>query len=176
MLHRLPVHCLACALLVILTAGPAAAVQRSDFGTLAIQVRPPDAVITIDGERWVGPDSAGPLLIQLTPGVHRVELRSPGHRAYGANILIRSGVTTPLNVELAGGAEPPLVGPGARMPDGFVETEDENGFVIAPDFRVSEIDHRAGTLAGAYGGYVFGGRVMVGAARTGRRTPSRAGA
>lgn len=162
MLHRLPVHCFAAALFVALTVVPAAALQRSDFGTLAIQVRPPDAVILIDGERWVGPESAGPLLVQLTPGLHRVELRSPGHRPYVANVLIRSGLTTPLNVELATGTPPRLGAQGVQMPNGIAETEDDNGFVIAPDFRVSEIDHRTGELAGAYGGYVFAGRVMIG--------------
>ena len=34
------------------TATMATAQQRTDFGTLSIQVRPPDAEIFIDGERW----------------------------------------------------------------------------------------------------------------------------
>lgn len=148
-------------LLILLTALPAAG-QRADFGTLSIQVRPPDAAIFIDGERWVSPQASGPLQIQLPPGSHRVELRSPGHRPYSAQVEIRAGETTPLNVVLPSGP-PPEPGAQPMAPGvGFAEAEDEDGFVFAPDFRVSEIDHRAGTFAGAYGGYVFGGRLLVG--------------
>ena len=161
MLQRISVRLVAGVLFAVLTAFPAAAAQRGDFGTLAIQVRPPDAVILIDREPWVGPHTTGPLQIQLSPGSHRVELRSPGHRPYSADIEIRAGETTALNVALpAGPTAPRAIRPAG--PVGFAESDDEDGFVIAPDFRVSEIDHQAGTLAGAYGGYVFAGRVLIG--------------
>jgi hypothetical protein len=35
--------------------------------------------------------------------------------------------------------------------------------MIAPDYRVTEINHHTGQLVGAYGGYVFGGQFLAGA-------------
>lgn len=160
MFYRMSARLLLGALLLIVPALRAAAGQRADFGTLSIQVRPPDAAVFIDGERWVSPEAAGPLQIQLSPGRHRLELRAPGHRPYSADVEIRAGETTPLNVALPEG-EPRIVR-SAAPPVGFAAADDEDGFVVAPDFRVSEIGHETGTLAGAYAGYVFGGRVLVG--------------
>jgi hypothetical protein len=39
-----------------------------------------------------------------------------------------------------------------------------NGFVIAPDFKVAQIDHTTGELAGAYGGWLFDQHLLVGGA------------
>jgi hypothetical protein len=39
-----------------------------------------------------------------------------------------------------------------------------NGFVIAPDFKVAQIDHTTGALAGAYAGWLFDNHFLVGAA------------
>ena len=75
------------------TATISTAQQRTDFGTLSIQVRPPDAEIFIDGERWTGSDANAPLQVQLSPGVHRVEMRSPGRQTFSTNVTIRAGET-----------------------------------------------------------------------------------
>ena len=169
---RLPVRVILCALFVTSIATAAAARQRTDFGTLSIQVKPPDAEIFIDGERWVGPESAGPLAIQLSPGTHHVELRSPGRQAYAADVAIRAGETTPLNVALPLGAAPPPRGPQPRAPaqppmmrpsGGITQAPDTgDGFVFAPDVRFADINHKTGTLVGAYGGYVFASQFLVG--------------
>ena len=53
---------------VIFTATITTAQQRTEFGTLSIQVRPPDAEIVIDGERWTGSEGNAPLQVQLSPG------------------------------------------------------------------------------------------------------------
>jgi PEGA domain-containing protein len=170
--YRVLIRSIACALVLALTATAAAAQQRTDFGTLSIQVRPPDAEIFIDGERWVGSEGTGPLHVQLSPGSHRVEIRAPGRQPFATQITIRAGETTPLNVALpAGPSTPPHATPYAPAPPapagstgGIVQApEPESGFVIAPDFRVSSIDHRTSGLAGAYGGYVWEGRFLVGA-------------
>src|SRR5207237_500945 len=42
-------------------------------------------------------------------------------------------------------------------------SNDEDGFAIAPDFRFSEIGHETAVMAGVYGGYVFAGRLLLGA-------------
>ena len=166
---RLSICLLTCVLLLPPTAASA---QRADFGTLAIQVRPPDAEIFIDGERWAGSETTGTLSIQLSPGVHRVELRSRGGEPYSTEITIRAGETTPLNVALTGAPaprrEPPLrrEAPPASAPpssgDATLTSVAEDGFVIAPDVRISEIGHDTVTLVGAYGGYVFAAHLLVG--------------
>jgi hypothetical protein len=161
---RLSVCLIASALLLAPTT--VAAAQRSDFGTLSIQVRPPDAEILIDGERWNGSEITGALVIQLPPGVHRVDLRSPGRRTYSTEITILAGEMTPLNVALQGAptrAPEPSPPPPAPPPSGgIMRSVSEDGFVIAPDFRVSDIGHETAALVGAYGGYVFGGQLLLG--------------
>ena len=163
------VRLIVCALFLALTAASAAARQRTDFGTLSIQVRPPDAEIFIDGERWTAPETSGPLQVQLSPGTHRVELRSSGRQPFVREVTIRAGETTPLNVSLskaepAAAPPPPARRPPApRPPAGIARvTTSEDGFVIAPDFRVTEINHQTAGLIGAYGGYVFAGQVLIG--------------
>lgn len=39
-----------------------------------------------------------------------------------------------------------------------------NGWVLAPDFKVTDIDNRTGELAGAYGGRVYDNTLLVGGA------------
>ena len=170
---RAKVRLILCAVFVALTATAAAARQRTDFGTLSIQVRPPDAEIFIDGERWVGPETAGALVVQLAPGTHHVELRSPGRQTYAAEITIRAGETTPLNVALPQGApappreprepQPPAQRPMMPPSGGITQSPDTgDGFVFAPDVRISDINHKTGTLVGAYGGYVFASQFLIG--------------
>lgn len=148
------------ALFVALAAGSAAA-QRTDVGTITIQVRPADADVLVDGERWVTPENDRPLVIQLLPGVHRVELRSPGRRPYVSDVAVRAGENVPLNVALPQG--PPFVpDPASQGP--IVQTAStQDGFVFAPDVKITEINHETSTLIGAYGGWVFGGQFLVGA-------------
>ena len=174
---RVSLRLIACVLFTALTATLSAAQQRADFGTLTVQVRPPDAEIFIDGERWTGPDGPGPLQVHVSPGTHRVEIRSPGRQTFVRTISIRAGETLPLNVSLTqgdqGGPPPeepppaprrPAPPPSIAPPSGIIRaTASRDGFVFAPDFRVTEIDHETSGLVGAYGGYVFDGRLLVGA-------------
>jgi hypothetical protein len=118
---------------IVFTATIATAQQRTEFGTLSIQVRPPDAEIFIDGERWTGSEANAPLHVQLAPGTHRVEMRSPGRQTFSANVTIRSGETTPLNVSLAqtGPSEPaPL--PSAPIPAPRTPRASEGGVTSRP--------------------------------------------
>ena len=58
----------------------------------------------------------------------------------------------------------PAAPPSLAPPGGIVRvTASRDGFVFAPDFRVTEINHETSGLVGAYGGYVFDGRLLVGA-------------
>src|SRR3954463_1032157 len=109
---RMFIRLVACMFVLATTVTPARAGQPGDFGTLSIQVRPPGADVFIDGERWVGTgETGGPLQVQLAPGPHRVELRSPGRRPYVADVTIHAGETTPLNVALSPSAAPRPEGP-----------------------------------------------------------------
>lgn len=172
--HRLLIRFIIGIIAVAITASAAAARQRSDdFGTLSIQVRPPDAEVFIDGERWTGSEENAPLQVQLTPGTHRVEIRSAGRQAFSRTVTIRSGETTPLNVSLvqAESEHPPASSPSssAAAPapsrsseSGIHVSPTEDGFMIAPDYRVTEINHETAQFVGAYGGYVFDGQFLVG--------------
>ena len=170
MLYRTSARLVACAILLASSAAVAAAQQRTEFGSLSIQVRPPDAEIFIDGDRWVGAGVSGPLLVQLAPGTHRVELRSPGRRPYSTEISIRPGEMTTLNVVLPQGPPsavrptPQPVQPAEPSTGPIVRAApSEDGFVFAPDFKITDIGHETGALVGAYAGYVFGGQFLVGA-------------
>ena len=77
-----------------------ATVGRTDFGTLAVRVQPDDAQITIDGEAWEGPEDGERLTVQLGVGVHTVQIRRNGYRAYITDITVRPDDTTTLNVAL----------------------------------------------------------------------------
>jgi hypothetical protein len=89
---------------------PAGPPQRGDrdlpraeqFGTLAVRVQPADAAIAIDGERWEAPGGER-IVVQLSEGTHRLEVRKDGYRTYSATVRIRSGETTTLNVSLTAG-------------------------------------------------------------------------
>jgi len=77
---------------------PAAAPSR--FGTLSISVRPGDAEVVVDGERWASGASNDRLLIQLSEGRHVVEVSKNGFRRFSTEIQVRAGETAPLNVSL----------------------------------------------------------------------------
>ena len=70
------------------------------FGAIAIRVQPADAEVLIDGERWEGPADDESLVLQIAPGTHRIEVRKDGYRGYAAQLDVRAGETTPVNVSL----------------------------------------------------------------------------
>ena len=70
------------------------------FGAVAIRVQPADAEVFIDGERWEASNGER-VLVQLTDGVHRVEVRKAGYRTYTSTVRIHSGETVTLNVSLS---------------------------------------------------------------------------
>jgi hypothetical protein len=74
--------------------------QASAYGTLAIRVQPGNATVTIDGERWDGPQGQDRLMVELAEGTHRVQVQRDGFEAYANDVMIRRGETTPLNVSL----------------------------------------------------------------------------
>ena len=164
---RLSVIVRALVLLVAITAAiPAAAQSPSDSGSVSVTVRPTTADVYIDGDHWVSPDLSVPLVVQLVPGRHRIEVRAPGYRPFSTVVEIHSGESTPLNVSLPAGfmGQPPPPPPGQPGPIRQVSSlrPSEDGFVFAPDFKITEMNHRTTGFAGFYGGVVFAGQVMIG--------------
>ncbi len=74
--------------------------QAAGFGSLSIRVQPEGAEVLIDGNRWQGPEGAGPLVVHLAAGTHRVEVRKDGFVPFATDVRIRDGETSPLNVSL----------------------------------------------------------------------------
>lgn len=72
----------------------------ASFGAVAIRVQPADADVLVDGEQWEGPADNEALVLQVAPGPHRIEVRRDGYRGYTAQIDVRAGQTTPINVSL----------------------------------------------------------------------------
>lgn len=72
------------------------------FGAVAVRVQPADADVLIDGERWETPGGER-VLVQLSEGTHRIEVRKSGYRSYTSTIHVRSGETVTLNVSLSAG-------------------------------------------------------------------------
>jgi hypothetical protein len=81
-------------------AGSRDDLSTSGYGALALRVQPGDAAVTIDGERWEGSRDSDRLVVQLAPGVHRIEIRKEGYRAYSSEVTVRGGQTEALNVAL----------------------------------------------------------------------------
>jgi uncharacterized membrane protein len=70
------------------------------YGTIAVRVQPGSADVTIDGEPWSSSD-AERLVVEVSPGRHHVEVHKNGYRPLSADVDVRSGETTPLNVSLS---------------------------------------------------------------------------
>lgn len=171
--NRLAVLLTAFTLISTLTASRAQAqAGREDFGSIAVRTVPLDAQIYIDGERWVGPQTDGRLVVQVPPGRHRIEVRAPGYRTYVSDVDVRSGDTTPVNVSLEGAA-PTQAPPEYRPPPGpqsgstkgirQVSNEgEESGFAFSPDYRFADVNHNLAHLLGGYAGVVYAGHLFVG--------------
>ena len=70
------------------------------FGTLVVRIRPLDAIVTVDGERWVGHEGLGELVLDLGAGIHAVEVARDGHRTFAADVEVLPGEQTVVNVSL----------------------------------------------------------------------------
>jgi hypothetical protein len=184
--HRLAVVLTAFTLISTLPAARAQAQAGQDSGSIAVRTVPPDAQVYIDGERWVGPQPEGRLVVQLPPGKHVIEVRAPGYRSYVSEVDVRPGETTPVNVSL-GGAQPPQPGqppqpvyppppvygpppvqrpgppPGPVTGITQVSTEGaESGFAFSPDYRFADVNRQLAHLLGFYAGGVVAGRLFFG--------------
>jgi hypothetical protein len=75
--------------------------QGRGFGSLVFRVQPTEAEVLIDGERWQGPaDASERLVVQISEGSHRIEIRKEGFAPFTTTVQVRRGETLPLNVSL----------------------------------------------------------------------------
>ena len=80
--------------------GAAARPREAQGATLVIRVQPADADVLIDGERWRGPGNDDRLVVQVTDGRHRIEVRTEGYQPYTTEVDVRGGESVPLNISL----------------------------------------------------------------------------
>lgn len=81
---------------------PPAPSQDMRGGSILLRVQPAGTDVTIDGEHWDGPASANDrLVIQVSEGRHRVEVRKDGYVPFSSEIDVQRGQSLPLNVSLA---------------------------------------------------------------------------
>ena len=87
--------------------GPAPrAGDSSAYGTISVRVQPGDADVLIDGEVWRAPAGQDRLVVEVAEGAHTIEIRKAGYRSYSAQVDVRRGEATPLNVSLRSQEEP----------------------------------------------------------------------
>ena len=79
---------------------PYRADEQAGFGTLSVRVNPPDATILIDGEVWDRSPGDSRFSIELTEGVHQIEIRKEGYGSYARTIDVYRGRVSTLNVSL----------------------------------------------------------------------------
>ncbi len=64
-------------------------------------MQPADAEIVVDGDTWQRTAGVSRLLLELTGGSHRVEVRREGYLPFVSQVTVEPGVMTPLNVSLS---------------------------------------------------------------------------
>lgn len=78
------------------------AARVDGYGAVSIRVQPADAEVLIDGKRWEN-GTEKPLVVELSAGVHSVEVRKDGYRGYTAQVDVRGKETSSINVSLSKG-------------------------------------------------------------------------
>jgi hypothetical protein len=77
-----------------------AAPNASGYGTLSLRIQPGDANVLIDGEEWRSVQPQERIALQLGEGRHHVQIDNPGFQRFSADVDVRAGETTSLNVSL----------------------------------------------------------------------------
>lgn len=80
--------------------GPPPASNQSGNGRLTIHVEPADAEVVVDGQPWQLAGGQDRVVIDASPGRHNVQVRKAGYAGYLADVQVRRGDTTTLNVRL----------------------------------------------------------------------------
>ena len=70
------------------------------IGTLSIDLNPADAEVLLDGQPLSIPRGQGPLIVDLSEGLHSVQVRKPGYVGYLTDVEIRRAEMSTLNIAL----------------------------------------------------------------------------
>jgi PEGA domain len=81
--------------------------ERGAFGSLLLRVRPSDAEVMVDGEKWTPTQGDDQFVIELAEGPHSIEVRKNGFQTYSTTVQVRRGQSVRLNVSLTTGGERP---------------------------------------------------------------------
>ena len=76
----------------------------ANFGRLTLRVMPSEPAMLLHGEAWERPQGDDRFSINLTAGLHRIEIRKQGYASYVRSIDVPRGQTITLNVALAHGS------------------------------------------------------------------------
>lgn len=71
------------------------------YGSVALRVQPGPAIVTIDGERWEGPQGNERFVVELPVGRHVIDVQKDGYRQYTTEVTVRPGETSAVNVALS---------------------------------------------------------------------------
>jgi PEGA domain len=80
---------------------PPAASQPARGGSLVLRVQPGEADILIDGELSKGPSGDERLVVQVSEGHHRIEVKKDGYVTFSSEVDVKAGDSLPINVSLA---------------------------------------------------------------------------
>jgi hypothetical protein len=69
------------------------------YGVLSLRVQPADAVVMVDGERWLSADSHC-FVIDVVEGRHHLEVTKDGYLRFSTDFDVREGQSMPMNVAL----------------------------------------------------------------------------
>jgi hypothetical protein len=69
-------------------------------GSLVLLVQPVGAEVVIDGERRQGPSSDERLVVPVSEGRHRVEVRKDGYLPFSNDVEVAAGASVLVNVTL----------------------------------------------------------------------------
>jgi hypothetical protein len=83
------------------SAPPPPPASESPYGTIAVQIQPSGADLTIDGQHFEAPQGNDRLIVQLGEGPHTIEVRKNGYRGFVTDVDVRRGETLPVTVALA---------------------------------------------------------------------------
>lgn len=86
---------------------PASAGQESSArgGSVVLQIQPGDTDVMIDGEHWRGPAGDDRLVVQVSEGRHRIEVRKDGYTTYVVEVDVHLNDSLPINVSLVRGRQ-----------------------------------------------------------------------
>jgi hypothetical protein len=80
---------------------PPLAGEPARGGSLVLRVQPGDADVLIDGEPSRGPAGDERLVVQVSEGRHRVDVKKDGYVTFSTEVDVKAGDSLPINVSLA---------------------------------------------------------------------------